>query len=148
MKVILLQDVAKIGRAGEEHDVNEGHARNYLIPRGLAQAATPGMERVVQEKAAAKKRQQEQAKQARRDLAAKLKSATITLTRRSADGTKLFGSVAAKDIAAALAAQGFAVEARALALKEPIRTTGAHRVTAALGDGLDAEFTVTVTAEA
>ncbi|HNW92297.1 MAG TPA: 50S ribosomal protein L9 [bacterium] len=147
MKVILTANVNGLGRVGDEKNVNEGHARNFLIPRGLAVPATAGAEKQAADKAAAVKRQRDAATAARRELAAKLKGAGVTLRRTSADGKKLFGSVNARDLAEALHAQGYAVDAKHVVIPEAIRTVGEHRAQANLGEGLTTPFTVTVVAE-
>lgn len=148
MKVILTAEVKGLGRVGEEKNVSEGHARNYLIPRGLAVPATAGAEQQAAAHATQVKRKRDQAAQQRHDLAAKLAGAGVTITRKSADGKKLFGSVSTRDLAAALNAQGYPVDAKHIVLPEPIRTVGEHRAQAALGEGLTADFTVTVVAGA
>ncbi len=148
MKVILQQEVPKIGALGEVVEVSDGYARNYLIPRGMAVLAHPrnvGQLRHAQEVAQAKKDRFVSEAQA---SASKLDGVAVTI-RRQADeeGEKLFGSVTNRDIAEALAAEGIEVDRRAIELNEPIKSLGAHTVTIGLFADISAEVKVYVVKE-
>jgi large subunit ribosomal protein L9 len=128
MEVILRQAVENLGHPGDIVDVSAGFGRNYLVPRGLAYAATAGnKKRIEQEKqrldaAEATRRAQAQ------EVADKLAQVSLTFSARVGEEGKLFGSVTASDIAHQLEAQGFNVEKRQVDLHEPIRALGVYRV--------------------
>lgn len=125
MKVILLEDVKGHGVAGEVVDVSPGYARNYLLPRGLAEEATKqNLARAKnRQRAEAKKREQE-LKEAK-ELAKTLSGLTVTLTAKSGESGKLFGSITSQEIAEALKTQhGVELDRRKIVLEEPIKTLG------------------------
>lgn len=102
MKVILIQDVAGKGKAGDIVNVSDGYARNYLFPRKLAQEATAQNLNTAQQKLAAKAHKKAVDKQNAQDVAKELNGKTITVKGKRGDGGKLFGAVTAKEISAAL----------------------------------------------
>jgi large subunit ribosomal protein L9 len=147
MKLVLREDVEKLGRKGDIVDVADGYARNYLVPRGLAMHATRG---VV--KQAEAMRRNRLAKEARdlataREQAAVLGARRITVTARAGEGGKLFGSVTAVDIAEAVQAQtGVELDRRKIPLDEPLRELGAYDVTVRIFGDVDATLGVDVAA--
>jgi large subunit ribosomal protein L9 len=140
-QAILLQDVEALGERGEVVDVAPGYLRNYLLPRKLAESATPGS---IQ--AAARRR--ERAEQAQRDAeersqenASLLSRTVLTIPQQAGDDGRLFGSVTTQDIADAIRdARGMRVDRRKIHLEEPIRHTGTYMVVVELAD----EVTATV----
>ena len=124
---ILLDDVAKLGLAGEEVVVKAGYARNYLIPQGLAAKATPGILRVVESRKAmiAERRAKELADA--KAMAEKMAEVEISITMQATNDDQLFGSVTARMIADELAKQGYAVEHSQVKV-EPIKTLGSFDV--------------------
>jgi large subunit ribosomal protein L9 len=128
MKVILLEDVKSLGRAGTQVEVKDGYARNYLIPRRLALGATPGNQRVFEneKKALAKKRAKEKADA--EALARTLAGLSLTITRLAGEDGKLFGSVTNADVAEALAKEGYKLDKRDILLEEPLKALGIHEV--------------------
>lgn len=99
MKVILLKDVKGTGKRGDVVNVNDGHGRNFLIPRGLAKEATEGgVNQVHHQKEAEEKRKAEALAEAK-ELAAKIESLKVTFQAKSGEGSKLFGSITNKDVA-------------------------------------------------
>ena len=143
MRVVLRSDVENVGKKGDILDVSDGYARNYLIPKGRAIPATPG----VVSQAAAMRRSRD-LKDARDRESAEVVARTLVSTvvripaRAGAEG-KLFGSVTTADVAAAVAAQsGVQLDRRRLAMEEPIRSLGTHEVPVKLHP--DVEFRVTV----
>jgi large subunit ribosomal protein L9 len=102
MDVILTQDVKTLGKKGDLVKVNEGYARNFLIPKGLATEATKGAITQIQEKKEAQKRAEERAKQQAYELAAKLKGQTVTLKVKAGEKGKIFGSINSADVATAI----------------------------------------------
>lgn len=147
MKVLLLQDVKGLGRAGQVVEVSDGYGRNYLVPRGLAAEATPALLNEVRQKEAKKERQRQKEREEALALKAALEGKTLTLAAK-AGGGKLFGSITNRDIAEALQREwGLRVEKKLLSLEHPIKTPGAHPVTAHLLPGVEARFTVLVVPE-
>ena len=148
VKVILTQDVKGLGRAGETVTVADGYARNYLIPKGLAEEATEGKLRALQERQKVARRKQAEELAAAQQLAARIEGLTLRLSAKAGQGGKLFGSVTNKDIAEKLSAElGVRVEKRKVELAEPIKATGSHRVTLRLHPEVTATLTVEVEGE-
>ncbi|HEY9287489.1 MAG TPA: 50S ribosomal protein L9 [Candidatus Dormibacteraeota bacterium] len=125
MKVVLIQDVKGTGKAGETKDVADGYARNFLLPRKLAQPATKGAEaQVERQKATAVQREERELTEAR-DLAKKLEAAQVTLKLRSGKDGKLFGAVTNADVASALKQQhGITLDRRKIEFDEPVKAMG------------------------
>jgi len=147
VKVVLREDVEKLGNKGDLLEVADGYARNYLVPRGLAIVATKG----VVDKAAAMRRNRQvrddRDKEAAQELATRLAAAPVKVTARAGEGGKLFGSVTATDIADALLAQkGVEVDRRKVALEEPVKEVSEVEVVVTLHPDVAATFTVAVIA--
>src|SRR5688572_17696368 len=124
MRVLLLKEVEHLGSRGKLVNVKDGFARNFLFPRQLATPATPGAESYAARlEAVEAKRQAEEAK-TYADLAAKLSGVSCSLPRKAGADEKLFGSVSAGDIAAALAGQGFKIDRKKIVLAEPLKALG------------------------
>jgi large subunit ribosomal protein L9 len=148
MKIILQQDVAKLGEKGTVQTVKDGFARNYLIPQGLAKMATPGELRhladlhEVQERKIVKQEQQLQS------LAERITGQTLTFTARAGEQGRLYGSITAGDIAEKLgAAVKSEIDRRKVMLDEPIRQLGEHAVTINLVGRLRPQVKVVVESE-
>jgi large subunit ribosomal protein L9 len=147
MEVILREDVKSLGKAGEMVRVKPGYARNYLLPHGLAYEATEGnKKRIAAETRARGSRHEAERAEAER-AAAELSGITITLTGKAGEEGKLFGSITAQDIAAALAAQGHQVDRRRIELEHPIKALGSHTVGVRVHPEVHAEVRVSVVAE-
>lgn len=147
-QAVLLQDVEDLGQRGDPIDVAPGYLRNYLIPRKLAQPATPGaLEEAQQRRAVAEKAEQERA--AREKEAAGLLSKTVlTIHQRAGDDGKLFGSVGPKEIVEAIRdARDLRIDRRKVRLEQPIREIGTHMVEIELADGTTAAVKTIVTEE-
>ncbi|MEY4371284.1 MAG: ribosomal protein [Actinomycetota bacterium] len=142
MKVILRQDIDGVGKRGDIVAVSDGHARNYLFPKGLAFQATDGA--VDQANAMRRRRDLREAadRDSARTVAEALTSRTFTVKARSGNEGRLFGSVTAADIAGALASQAGVSLDRKKIVTEPIRTVGNH--TAVVRLHADVECTITV----
>ena len=143
MKVVLRADVANVGKKGDILDVADGHARNYLLPRGLAMKASSG----VEAQAAAMRRSRDvkdaRDREAAETVARTLVPAVIRISAKAGTEGKLFGSVTAADVVEAVAAQTkVELDRRRLHLDEPIKTLGTHGVPVKLHS--DVEFQVTV----
>ncbi len=127
VNLILLDDVEKLGLAGDSVSVAPGYARNYLLPRGLAAKATPGTLRLIESRkamiAARRAKELEEAKA----LAAKLAEVELSIAMQATEDEQLFGSVTARMIAEQLAEQGYKIEHSRIKL-EPIKTLGSFEV--------------------
>ncbi|MBI3003574.1 MAG: 50S ribosomal protein L9 [candidate division NC10 bacterium] len=142
--VILLDTVEKLGKAGDQVTVAGGYARNFLIPRGLAVAATPGNLRALSQIKARAAKRQDRALQEARERADRLGSVTLTFARAAGEQDRLFGSVTAQDIVEALAKEGVSVDRKRILLAEPIKALGEVRVPVRLHADISAEVRVTV----
>lgn len=129
MEVILRNDVPKLGHRGDIVKVAEGYARNYLLPRKLAVAATSGNKKVVeQEKASAVRREAVERGDAE-NLAKQLADVSVTIARKAGETEQLYGSVTSMDVADALEARGFKIDRRKIQLDEPLKNLGEYPVT-------------------
>jgi large subunit ribosomal protein L9 len=146
MKLILRQDIAGVGKRGDMVSVSDGHARNYLLPRGLAIPASDGA--VAQAEAMRRRRDLREAadRDSARTVAAELGSRTFTIKARAGSEGRLFGSVTSADIASALAAQAGVTLDRKKIVTEPIRTTGQHTAIVRLHSDVECTVTVNVVA--
>ena len=149
MKVVLRADVDGLGRKGDVCEVAAGHARNYLVPKGLALKATAGAERQAEamRRSAALRRSADRADA--EEIAVRLAPAVLTVTARAAESGHLYGSVGPADIVAAVETQvGAVVDSKAVGLEDPIRETGSHTVLFRLHAEVEVPVTVEVTAQA
>jgi large subunit ribosomal protein L9 len=146
-QAILLKDVENVGERGDVIDVSSGYLRNFLLPRRLAQAATPGA-------IAEAKRRMDAAEKAARELAdraqenaALLSRTVLTIPQPAGDDGRLFGSVTAQDIVDSIKqARGLKLDKRKVHLDQPIRTTGTHMVEIEVHEGVTAQVKTIVTA--
>ncbi len=145
MKVIFLQDVKGKGKKGEVKDVAEGYARNFLIPRGLAEPATPSnMKKLEQQKKAVQKKE-EQEKAEAQQLKEKMEALKLTIQAKAGEGGKLFGSITSKQIAEELKKHHkIEIDRRKMQLDEPIRTLGVTEVPIKLHPDVQAVLRVQV----
>jgi len=148
MKVILLDAIKGIGERGEIKKVADGYARNFLMPRGLVLPATKENQSQLSEILAVSARQGEKKNAAANELAEFINSHPVVLRRKSADGTKLFGSVSSRDIATAIAEKGTNIDHRQIELESPIKQPGHYTVKVRISSEVTTELTVTVEAEA
>ncbi len=128
MKVILRDNLAKLGKMGDIVDVAPGYARNYLFPRGLALLATESNIRRVEAEKKIREKIREKEKKEAEELAAKLEKKSITIPVQVGEDEQLFGSVTAQDIARALNQEGFPVDRKQIILEEPLKSLGIYNV--------------------
>ncbi|MBV8235112.1 MAG: 50S ribosomal protein L9 [Acidimicrobiia bacterium] len=148
MKVILRADVTDVGHKGDVLDGADGYARNYLVPRGLAMAASKGALAQAESMRRARTVRDARDREAAEEVATKLTPLTITIPARAGAEGRLFGSVTPVDIAAAVQAQaGIEVDRRRLHLDEPIRALGPHEVPLRLHPDVEVRLNVEVVAE-
>ncbi|OLB95543.1 MAG: 50S ribosomal protein L9 [Candidatus Rokubacteria bacterium 13_1_40CM_68_15] len=147
MKVILLDDVSKVGRRGEVRDVSDGYARNFLIPKKLALSATAGnlqnLEHIKTQQDAKAGRIKGEAETLRQ----RIEGMAYEETRQASEEGKLFGSVTAQDLVDFLGRQGVKIERRRVQLDEPIKTLGETTVPIRLHPEITAQLRVTVVRE-
>jgi large subunit ribosomal protein L9 len=147
MKVLLCEDVRKLGWLGDIVEVNEGYARNYLLPQGLATVATGGNIRSLA-KEKGKRAVQRIAEDKRLEKASEaVKGAEAVLAAKANDQGHLFGSVTEKHIAANLRDQGFEVADSVVKLSEHIKQLGTHEVTLRYSDDIKVLVSVVVVPE-
>lgn len=143
MRIVLRSDVDNVGTKGEVLDVANGFARNFLLPRGLAMKATKGSETQAGSMRRGRAVRDAAARSAAEEVAKTLVPATISVAARAGTEGRLFGSVTSHEIADAIGAQtGIEIDRRTLVIDEPIKTTGAHQVTARLHP--DVQFPVSI----
>jgi large subunit ribosomal protein L9 len=147
MEIILREDVEKLGTRGDVVKVAAGYARNFLLPKKLAVAATDSNRKIVEQERQAHLRKEAKLVGEAQELAKLMGSVSVTIARKAGENDQLFGSVTAADISDALTAQNYSVERRKIHLDEPIRTLGEHKVTVRLHRDVTTEVTVNVTRE-
>ncbi len=147
IQVILKEDVPNLGRSGELVSVKPGYGRNYLIPQGLAMAAT---RRNVAQMEHQRRQIEAQAAKTRKDaesVAARLSGVAVSIERQVGEGDKLFGSVTARDIEEALAAKGHKVDRKKIHLPEPFKHLGDFDVEIKVARDVNAHVKVSVVAK-
>jgi len=148
MEVILREDVEKLGARGEMVKVASGYARNFLLPRRLAVAATESNQKIVEQERQAHLRRDAKEVADATDLGKMMANLSVTISQKAGENNQLFGSVTSKDIADLLEKQGYSIERRKIILVEPIKTLGDFTVPLRLHRDVTAEITVHVTKEA
>ena len=143
MRVILRSDIAEVGKRGDICEVSSGYARNFLFPRGLAIKATDGAVNQAASMRRSRDLRDAEDRSAAEEVARALVARTITITAKAGSEGKLYGSVTASDITAAVAAQaGVELDRKKLHLPEAIKVVGSHQVPVKLHS--DVEFPITV----
>lgn len=144
MKVILLQDVPSLGRAGDVREVKEGFAQHYLLPRGLAApATTANLQSLQQTRKAAQEREARVLHQTEA-LKAELETLVVEVHARAGEDGRLFGSVTAQDVADSIRRKGIEISKKQVDLSEPIRSTGFYKVPIRIHGNLSAMVEVNV----
>jgi large subunit ribosomal protein L9 len=147
MKVVLRQDIDKLGKRGEVVRVAPGYGRNFLLPKRLALPATPGnLRRVELERRSLEVRRMRERAEAEK-LAERLSRLSCTVARKVGESDTLYGSVTNADIAAFLEKEGVVVDKRKIALEEPIKALGIYSVPVRLHPEVTAEIKVWVVKE-
>jgi large subunit ribosomal protein L9 len=128
MKVILIKDMENLGVIGDEVEVRDGYARNYLIPRSIAIKSAKGVLRVVEQKKREKAKREEKVIQQCREIAEKITAVSCTIPMEAGEEEKLFGSVTAEMISEAFKTEGIEIDKKKIVIEEPIKTLGAFNV--------------------
>jgi large subunit ribosomal protein L9 len=145
MEVLLLKDVPKLGRAGDEVRVSDGFARNYLLPRKLAAPVTEGTHKQAVQIRESRRREVERELLQSKEAAARLDGLTVSVSAKAGEQGKLYGSITAADIAEAVQAQhGVEIDRRRVMLAEPIRELGEKQVEVRFSQVAIATITVSV----
>jgi large subunit ribosomal protein L9 len=148
MRVVFLDDVEGVARAGDIKNVADGYARNFLLPRKLAAVATTSTMQQAEARAKAIAKEQEKLDDAARTVAAQLSGSPLVISARAGEQGRLFGSVTSSDIAQAMNARaGGSLEHRQIVLEAPIKEVGSYQVPVNLTRNVRAEVTVEVKAE-
>lgn len=147
MEIILLQDVKALGKKGELVKVNDGYARNFILPKKLGVEATKqNLYELNNQKAAEAKKQKEILEEAQ-ELGKRLSEMTVKMTIKAGEGGKTFGSISSKEIAAGLKEQyNLEIDKKKLQLSDAIKHAGSHTVQVKLHPKVTAELTVKVDA--
>ncbi len=144
MKVLLKQDVAKIGKKGELLEVKEGYARNFLIPNGLAVEASGGALKQIEEEKKAQDRKKAKEKDEAQVLGKKIEGLSIQIKHKAGEEGRLFGSITSAEISESLKQKGFDIDKKKIVLDEPIRLVGDYTVKIKLHHDVTASLPVRV----
>ena len=146
MKVILLEDVKGVGKAGAVKDVKNGYGFNFLLPEGLAEMATPGASKQAEKIIAKRAKEVEGAKADWKAKARELSGKKVTIKTKAEKG-KLFGSIGREEVAASLSGLGIAVDPAIIDLEKPWKEVGVFPAKARFGQDIEAQFEVEILAE-
>ena len=147
MKLILQENVEKLGTRGQIVDVSEGYARNYLLPRKLGIPATEGNLKRLDQIRGSLARKEAAEKDLAQNLAGQIAAVSVKITRKAGENDQLFGSVTSADIAEALEAQGYQVDKRRIHLAEPIKLISENEVHIKFVHGVETKLKVIVVRE-
>ena len=147
MEVILREDIENLGSRGQVVKVASGYARNFLLPKRMAVAATEANKKIVEQERQAHLRKEAKAQGEAQDLAKIMTGATVRIAQKAGENDQLFGSVTSKDIAEALTAQNYNIDRRKIQLDEPIRQLGEFKVPVRLYKDVSVDVTVIVAKE-
>jgi large subunit ribosomal protein L9 len=148
MEVILREDIDKLGSRGEVVRVASGYARNFLLPRRMAVAATDSNKKIVEQERQSHLRKESKLQSEAADLAKLMSAVEVTITQKAGENDQLFGSVTSTDVAVALEKLGYTIDRRKVQLEEPIKTLGDFKVTVRLHREVSVELPVHVVREA
>ncbi len=148
MRVVLHESISGLGNRGDIVEVADGYARNSLIPKGMAQQASPGVEAQAEAMKKAWQVRNAKEREAAEDIAQSLVARAIIVSARAGGEGKLFGSVTSADIASAVQEQtNIELDRRMIELEEPIRSIGSHPVQVRLRSDVEFPLTVSVVEE-
>lgn len=149
MKILLRDEVDNLGRKGDVVEVADGYARNFLVPKGLAIRAGAGEVKQAEAMRRNREAREARAREAAQDLAGKLSASPVRVTARAGEEGRLFGSVTATEIAAAVRDQaGIELDRRTIELAEPLKELGQYEVRVRVHPEVEGSVAVEVAAEA
>ena len=147
MKVLLKEDVPKLGSVGDEVEVKDGYGRNFLIPTGKALLATPKNLKQFRHQKSIVEHKVKKFKGVAQAVADQLAKLSLSVKKKVGEQGKLFGAVTSQEIADLVSAQGVEIDRRKIQLREPIKSLGEFKIPIKLHPEITAEFTLTVTGE-
>lgn len=148
MKVVLLEDLAGTGKAGEIKEVAKGYAKNFLLPRGLALIATPAVTKQVESRLEGKRLEESVDREKLVELAQQVEGKEIHFKARLGGGERLFGSITAADVAEELGrATGFVIDKKKIDMEKPFHQTGSYEVAVKLAGDIKPKITVVIEEE-
>ncbi|MBP1726726.1 MAG: ribosomal protein [Deltaproteobacteria bacterium] len=147
MKVILTEDIPKLGKTGDTVEVARGYGRNYLVPQGKALLASSKNVKALEHKRRLLRGKAEMMRKDAEGLAEKIKGITVNVARKVVEEGKLYGSVTVSDLLQALEQRGVVLERKQIKLDEPIKALGEYKVTVKYHADVEAELTVQVVEE-
>ena len=147
MEVILREDIENLGTRGQVVKVAPGYARNFLLPKRMAVAATESNKKIVEQERQGYLRKEAKVQGEAQELAKIMTGTTVRIAQKAGENDQLFGSVTSKDIADALTAQNYNIDRRRIQLDEPIRVLGEFKVPVRLHKDVTVEITVVVAKE-
>jgi len=147
MKVLLKEDVIKLGSCGDEVEVKDGYGRNFLIPTGKAIMATPKNLKQFKHQKSIVQSKSKKLKGEAQTVAEAIAKATLTVTKKVGDQGKLFGAVTSQELADLMDAKGISLDKRKIQMAEPIKTLGEFKVPVKLHPEVIAEINLSVVAE-
>lgn len=148
MKVILIQDVRKLGTKGQVLEVSDGYGRNYLIPQGLAEEATKSRLKEIEEKSVKAEKKKNTEKENAETLKSKLQGQRVQIKVKTGSGDRLFGAVTAKEISEVLQQRfGVAIDKKKIETSEPIKHLGNYKVKIKIYPTVQAEIQLVVESE-
>jgi large subunit ribosomal protein L9 len=148
MEVILREDIDKLGTRGQLVKVTPGYARNFLLPRRMAVAATESNKKIVEQERQGYLRREAKEQGDAAELGKLMSSVEITIAQKAGEADQLFGSVTSADVAVALEKLGYTIDRRKVQLDEPIKSLGDYKVTVRLHREVTVEIPVHVVREA
>lgn len=146
MKVVLMEDVEKLGKKGEVKEVSDGYARNFLIPQKKVNPATEKLTAWAKNEEAERIKNEEAELKAQQELAGKIDGQEFVIEAKSEDG-KLFGAVDEKEILKAIEKQGFKIEKENIKINKPIKELGQHQVDLKFKHGIEGKISIVVEEE-
>ncbi len=147
MEVILREDIEKLGHRGQVVKVADGYARNFLLPRRLAVAATESNKKIVEQERQAHLRRDAKELADAQELAKIMAPVSVTIKQKAGEQDQLFGSVTSKDIVEALEKAGYTLDRRKIHLEAPIKQVGEYKIPVRLHKDVTVDITVTVAKE-
>lgn len=144
MKVILLNDVKNLGSEGDVVSVKNGYGRNWLIPQGLAQMATPGVVRALEDQMRQQARRRAQERNNAEEIRNQLENVVVKVEAKVGAENRIFGTITPQQVALGLALQGFKIDRRTITLNEDIKVLGEYKATVKLHTEIHAQLNVHV----
>jgi len=147
MDIILREDIDKLGQRGDMVKVSPGYARNFLLPRNLAVAATESNKKIVEQQRQAHLRRDAKLVTEAQDLAKMMGAVSVTIHQKAGENDQLFGSVTSNDVAVALEKLGYTIDRKKVHLEEPIKMLGDYKVSVRLHKDVSIDVPVHVVKE-